>query len=148
MFFHFKGRKETQNTPWSVWVSCSSHVPSQPLTLIQFTGLRCLEENPWCCTSIAQPQQKLRCLINTLLYPQMRSTAPCKLLWRKLTPSQPDSVQHGNCSANWCTDCFNKILMKMLEVYRQDEKKKAQGITRSQLDFSEIQTVSLIWLES
>lgn len=36
----------------------------------------------------------------------------------------------------------------MLEVYRQDEKKKAQGITRSQVDFSEIQTVSLIWLES
>jgi len=51
---------------------------------------------------------------STLFYPQMQSTAPCEMLWRKLTPSQPDSVQYGDCSAYWCMHCFVKMLVEKL----------------------------------
>lgn len=99
MFFHLRGRKETQKSLWWVWVRCSSHVPSQPLTLTHFTGLwgwRCLEETLDAAQELLSHSKNIG-VLSTLLYPQKQSTEPCKLLWRKLTPSQPDSVQYGNC---------------------------------------------------
>lgn len=41
-----------------------------------------------CCSAPAR-----HCALLTLLQPQMESKALCRLLWHKLTPSQPDTVQ-------------------------------------------------------
>lgn len=138
MFFHLRGRKETQKHLWWVWVSCFSHVPTQPLTLIQFSGLwgcRCLERNSWCCAGIAQPQQK-HCF-----------THHCKAQ-RCCEESElhPPSQIQCNTEISQPIYCSNKMLTKMLEVYLQDEKKKASQVHNWTLMKAEL--FSIIWLDS
>lgn len=68
------------------------HVPSQPLPCPPPTLCWQGERNPPCFTNAAQRQLDTGAL-SALIQPQMESKALCRLLWHKLTPSQPDTVQ-------------------------------------------------------
>lgn len=50
---------------WSVWVSCPSWVPSQPLVHPQPTGGE-LERQPWCCVRTTQQYPKHCCGIHII----------------------------------------------------------------------------------
>lgn len=85
------------------WKISSSCVPSQPLTDLQpIIGMGKLrksgkkEKASMLCKEQLATAKTLLCYHHYFCH-KIQSTVPCKLLWKKLTPSQPSPVEQ-HCS--------------------------------------------------
>lgn len=78
------------DVPLVSWDQLSHCVPSAPLAYLLVVQSK-KEKRPWCCVNVLLITKIS--LLSTLCSSQVQNIAPCKLLWRKLTPWQPKPVQ-------------------------------------------------------
>lgn len=83
---------------WPAWASCPSCIPSQSLAHLQLTHCRDRvgkRESFDIVQALFSSSPNIGVFINAALA-TIQNTASPRLLWKKLTPSQTDTVQGGN----------------------------------------------------
>lgn len=82
---------------WPIWVSYTGCALPASCALLAFLLAGQCEKlkGPWFSESTTQQELKHQYVISIIL-PKLQNTAPCKILWRKLTLSSPKSAQEQN----------------------------------------------------
>lgn len=99
----------SQISLWWVWVSCPSHVPSQLLTYSEHTHCRNrvgnIDKALRLCKRCSATAKTRMCCQHSFSH---KSKQLYGLLWRTLTPSQPDPEHFTMCLLNRCNDSAKK----------------------------------------